>query len=106
MEKAIQIEYGPLFEYKCECAAKAGFDSIAVNYTQVLGKSENEWKAITEDIARILDKTGLHCHQTHPHYYNLFISKFTCTKYICWNNCSVCIYFIYKTSIAIITINN
>ena len=75
MDKAIQIEYGPLFEYKCECAAKAGFDCIAVNYTQVLGKTEDEWKAITEDIARILDKTGLRCHQTHPHYYNLFISS-------------------------------
>ena len=75
MDKAIQIEYNPLFEYKCECAAIAGFDCIAVNYTKVLGKTESEWKAITEDIARILDKTGLRCHQTHPHYYDLFISS-------------------------------
>ena len=29
MKKAIQIEYGPLFEYKCECAAKAGFEEIS-----------------------------------------------------------------------------
>ena len=75
MKKAIQIAYNDLFEYKCECAAKAGFDCIAVNYTEVLGKTESEWQAITQNIARILDKTGLSCHQTHPHYYNLFISS-------------------------------
>ena len=58
MKKAIQIPYNDLFEYKCECAAKAGFDCIAVNYTEVLGKNESEWQAITENIARILEKTG------------------------------------------------
>ena len=75
MKKAIQIEYNSKFEYKCKCAALAGFDGIAVNYTSVIGKSEDEWKGITEDIARILDETGLSCLQTHPHYYNLFLSS-------------------------------
>lgn len=75
MKKAIQIAYNDRFEYKCECAAKAGFRDISVNYTEVLGKSESEWKRITEDIARILDKNNLSCIQTHPHYYNLLISS-------------------------------
>ena len=75
MEKAIQIGYNDLFEYKCECAAKAGFSGISVNYTAVLGKSEREWDAITANIERILEKNNLACFQTHPHYYNLLISS-------------------------------
>ena len=75
MKKSIQIPYNGLFEEKCHLAAAAGFRHIAVNYTEILGKNEDEWKAITEDIRRILDDTGISCVQSHPHYYNLLISS-------------------------------
>lgn len=75
MNKAIQIAYNELFEKKCEIAANAGFSNIAVNYTEILDKSEDEWKKITEDIGRILDKNALSCVQSHSHYYNPFESS-------------------------------
>lgn len=75
MNKAIQIAYNDLFELKCELAKNAGFRHIAVNYTEVLGKTEEEWKEITDDIQRILSKNRLACVQTHPHYYDLLISS-------------------------------
>ena len=75
MKKAIQIEYNESFELKCHIASEVGFSDIAVNYTKVLGKSEDDWKKITEDILRILDETGLSCVQSHPHYYNPFESS-------------------------------
>ncbi len=75
MIKAIQIAYNDLFELKCNLASKAGFKHIAVNYTEILGKTEYEWQKITEDIQRILDENNLACVQTHPHYYDLLISS-------------------------------
>jgi sugar phosphate isomerase/epimerase len=75
MKKAIQIAYNDLFELKCSLAAKVGFKSIAVNYTEILGKNEYEWERITERIGEILAKNGLDCVQSHPHYYDLLISS-------------------------------
>lgn len=75
MKKSIQIGYDDLFEQKCHFAADAGFRHIAVNYTTILGRNEDEWKAITEDIRRILDETGISCIQSHPHYYDLLLSS-------------------------------
>ena len=69
MNKAIQLSYNDEFEYRCRCAASAGFQSVAVAYTEVVGKSDREWAAITADILRILGENGLTCVQTHPHYY-------------------------------------
>ena len=70
MKKSIQIAYDPLFEEKCHLAAKAGFRHIAINYTEICGKTASQWDAITDDILRILDETGLRCVQSHPHYYS------------------------------------
>lgn len=75
MNKAIQIAYNSMFEDKCRYASEAGFKHIAVNYTEILGKSEAEWQRITEDIQRILEENDLRCVQTHPHYYDLLISS-------------------------------
>ena len=75
MDKAIQIAYNELFELKCRLAGEAGFRHIAVNYTEILGKSDSEWKRITENIQQILDRYGLKCVQTHPHYYDLLLSS-------------------------------
>ena len=75
MIKAIQIGYNSLFECKCKCAAEGGFKHIAVNYTEILGKNEDEWDAITDDIARILDENKLCAVQSHPHYYDLRLSS-------------------------------
>ena len=69
MNKAIQLSYNDEFEYRCGCAASAGFRHVAVAYTEVVGKSDAEWEAITADILRILGKNALTCVQTHPHYY-------------------------------------
>ena len=75
MKKAIQIAYNDLFKLKCKIAAEVGFKSVAVNYTEILGKNEYEWKKITERIGEILDKNELDCVQSHPHYYDLLISS-------------------------------
>lgn len=75
MKKAIQIAYNDLFELKCSLAARVGFKSIAVNYTEILGKNEYDWERITERIGEILTKNGLDCVQSHPHYYDLLISS-------------------------------
>ena len=42
MQKAIQIAYDELFKLKCQLAAKADFRHIAVNYTPILYKTEDE----------------------------------------------------------------
>ena len=70
MKKAIQIAYNERFEYECKCAAEAGFRHIAINYTEITGKNENEWNLITDNIILILEKYGLKCVQSHPHYYS------------------------------------
>ena len=75
MQKSIQIGYDELFRLKCALAAKAGFRHISVNFTQVLDKTEDEWKAVTDDIAGILEENGLQCVQSHPYYYDLRISS-------------------------------
>ena len=75
MEKAIQISYDDLFEESCRYASEAGFRSIAVGYTKVVGKSDSEWEKITEDIQNTLDKYKLRCVQSHPHYYYPLLSS-------------------------------
>ena len=75
MKKAIQIGYGDLFELKCRYAAEAGFRFVAVNLANIFDKTEDEWKAITENIQTILDQNGLSCVQTHLHYYDLLQSS-------------------------------
>ena len=75
MQKAIQIAYNELFALKCQCAAEAGFKHIAVNFNNVLDKSEDEWKLMTEDIQRILDENKLKCVQSHLHCYDLLQSS-------------------------------
>ena len=75
MKKAIQIAYNEFFSDKCQYASESGFRYIAVNYTQINGKTEREWNEITEDIEKTLDKNGLKCIQSHPHYYHPFLSS-------------------------------
>jgi len=75
MQKSIQIGYDELFRLKCTLAAKAGFRHMSVNFTKVLDKTEDEWKAVTDDIAGILEENGLQCVQSHPYYYDLRISS-------------------------------
>ena len=75
MQKAIQIGYNDTFALKCALAAKAGFRHISVNFTSVLDKTEDDWKAVTDDVARILEENGLQCIQSHPYYYDLRISS-------------------------------
>lgn len=75
MKLAIQIGYDELFEKKCQYAHEGGFEAISVNYTKVLGKTESEWDAITEDIQRILEENKLECVQSHPYYYDLLVSS-------------------------------
>lgn len=75
MKKAIQIAYNDLFEAKCEYASKAGFRYIATNFTEALGKSEDEWKVIAEHIQGILEKWKLESIQTHLYYYDLRLSS-------------------------------
>lgn len=75
MKKAIQIAYNEQFSKKCRYAAEAGFRHIAVNYTEIIGKTEDQWKQITEDIQRILEQNGLSCVQSHPHFYNPYQSS-------------------------------
>jgi len=75
MKKSIQIAYNELFETKCMCAHEAGFEYIAINYTEVLDKSEYEWEKITENIGEILEKNNLKPVQSHPYYYDLRVSS-------------------------------
>lgn len=75
MKKAIQIAYNDIFAIKCAYAAQAGFQHIAVNFTEVNHKTEKEWAAVTEDIQSILDKTNLKCVQSHLYYYDLRLSS-------------------------------
>ena len=55
MQKAIQIAYDSLFPIRCQYASEAGFRYISVNFNEVPNKTEDEWKAATEDIQKILD---------------------------------------------------
>ena len=57
MKKAIQIAYNEFFSDKCQYASESGFRYIAVNYTQINGKTEREWNEITEDIEKFLIRT-------------------------------------------------
>lgn len=75
MKKAIQIAYNDMFEAKCRYAKEAGFAHIAVNFTEVLDKTEYQWQTVTEDIQRILEENRLECVQSHPYYYDLLISS-------------------------------
>ena len=75
MQKAIQIDYNDLFSLKCQYAAEAGFKHVAVNFNGVLDKSEDDWKALTEDIQGTLEKNGLSCIQSHLHCYDLLQSS-------------------------------
>ncbi len=75
MKKAIQIGYNELFEKKCQFAAEAGFEGIAVNFVSLIDKTEYEWETITEDIQRILEENSLKCYQSHPYYYDLRVSS-------------------------------
>ena len=75
MKKAIQIAYNDLFEKKCEYAAIGGFKHIAVNFTEIMDKTQDDWDAVIEDIERILEKTGIKCIQSHPYYYDLLLSS-------------------------------
>lgn len=72
MNKAIQIPYLDHSSFNAECtyAAEAGFRHLSVSYADLpLGKTEDEWKAITEDIQSILSRNGLICVQSHTPYY-------------------------------------
>lgn len=75
MEKAIQIAYNERFALKCQYASEAGFKHIAVNFNNILDKSEDEWKALTEDIQSILDRNVLSCVQSHLHTHDLLTSS-------------------------------
>ena len=75
MQKAIQIPYNDLFKLKCECAAEAGFRHIAVNFNPLMGKTEDEWKQITEEIQGVLAETNLQCVQSHLCEYDLLSSS-------------------------------
>lgn len=75
MIKSIQIAYNDAFEQKCEIMSKAGFKYIAINFTEMVGKTEDEWKSATENIERILDKNSISCIQSHPYFYDLTVSS-------------------------------
>ncbi len=76
MKKAIQIAYDSLFEKMCNFASEAGFKYISVNFHEIpLGKTEDEWKFITEDIQRVLSQNNLQCIQTHLHYHDPLTSS-------------------------------
>lgn len=75
MQKAIQIAYDDLFSIKCKFTSEAGFRHISVNFHDLPSKTENEWKVITEDIQKILDKNRLQCVQTHLKYHDMLQSS-------------------------------
>lgn len=75
MKKAIQIAYNELFEKKCEFASEGGFEYIAVNFTEMINKTQKDWDQAIENIERILEKTNIKCIQSHPYYYDLRISS-------------------------------
>ena len=75
MQKAIQIAYDDLFSIKCKFASEAGFRHISVNFHDLPSKTEDEWKVITEDIQKILDKNRLQCVQTHLKYHDMLQSS-------------------------------
>lgn len=75
MIKSIHIGYNDLFKQRCEFAVAAGFKDIAINFTGMIDKTEDDWKQAIEDIQDVLDKTGLSCIQSHPYYYDLMISS-------------------------------
>jgi len=75
MEKAISISYNERFAENCRYAASAGFSAIAIDYSSVgSGKSDSHWDAVTANIIKILEQTGLRCVQTHPVYYDCLMS--------------------------------
>jgi ssDNA-binding Zn-finger/Zn-ribbon topoisomerase 1 len=75
MQKALQIAYDAQFALQCHYAAEAGFHHVSVNFNEVPPKTEEEWKAITEDVGNILVKNGLACVQTHLKYHDLLESS-------------------------------
>ena len=78
MQKAIQIPYldHASFATECSLAAQAGFRHLSVSYADLpLGKTQEEWQAITADIQGILDQNGLTCVQSHLPYYFPFGSS-------------------------------
>jgi len=75
MKKSIQLAFNEHFEKKCRFTSEAGFSYIAVNFTEFLDKTEDDWKRETENIGLILEKYNLACIQSHPYYYDLRISS-------------------------------
>lgn len=75
MKKAIYIQYNENFEARCQSAAKVGFQDIAIDFYPTLGKSEEEWKRMLDDIRRVLDAHQLECVQVHPYFYHLYKSS-------------------------------
>ena len=67
MKKGIQIKYDSLFELKCKLASKAGFSCIAVNFYNMVDKTEDEWKKNIDNIGEILSACKLECHQAHTY---------------------------------------
>ena len=58
MQKAMQIPYDEQFSLQCQLVREAGFRHVSVNLNEVPRKTEEEWKAATEDIGNILAKRG------------------------------------------------
>lgn len=75
MKKAIQIKYNETFENKCRYAKEAGFKYIAVNFYDMLGKSEKQWDEAIEHILNVMLENTLECIQSHPYYYDLDLSS-------------------------------
>ena len=75
MIKAVQIPVSDDFTRECEYARDAGFEYISVGFTRVLGKTSDEWRRLTDDIGNLFAALGLKCVQSHPHYYNPFLSS-------------------------------
>ena len=75
MKKAIQIKYNETFENKCRYASEAGFQYIAVNFYDMIGKSQNQWDEAIEHILRVMSDNSLECIQSHPYYYDLTLSS-------------------------------
>lgn len=75
MEKSIQIPYDEWFERKCRYAAAAGFETVTIQFTPLVGKDESEWACATENVLRILEENKLRCIQSHLPYYDLLESS-------------------------------